>query len=290
MSFAFYPLNKIAGNKEITATPAINESADSTLPDKEMQIPIAIRKMESLQLNWNMEFSADGTISIAAPYILDNLDLRELFEKHIKRAIDICGALAGIIIFSLVSIFIACAIKLNSPGPVIFKQKRVGLAGKPFNFFKFRTMRSDCDDKIHREYVKNLIKGNLDQINNGSKENPVFKIVNDPRVTKVGNILRKTSLDELPQFLNVLKGEMSLVGPRPPIPYEVNSYKNWHLQRIMEAKPGITGLWQVCGRSQTTFDEMVRYDLQYVRNRSFFLDLKILLKTFGAVLNSRGAM
>ena len=152
---------------------------------------------------------------------------------------------------------------------------------------KFRSMYTDSDDSIHREYVAKLIEGKTEETNRGSDDKPMFKITDDPRITPIGRFLRKTSLDELPQFFNVLKGDMSLVGPRPPIPYEVKSYKNWHLRRVLDIKPGITGLWQAYGRSQTTFDEMVRLDLQYVNHCSPWLDFKIILKTVSAVLFER---
>jgi lipopolysaccharide/colanic/teichoic acid biosynthesis glycosyltransferase len=135
-----------------------------------------------------------------------------------------------------------------------------------------------------------LIKGEHEKINQGDEEKPLYKIKRDPRITRVGKIIRKTSIDELPQFFNVLKGEMSLVGPRPPIPYEVEKYKPWHLRRILEVKPGITGLWQVDGRSKTSFDDMVRLDLRYVQNWSLWLDIKILLKTIRAVVRQSGAV
>lgn len=145
------------------------------------------------------------------------------------------------------------------------------------------------DDQIHREYVTNLIQGNHDKINNGNKDNPLYKIKSDPRITPVGKFIRRTSIDELPQFFDVLKGEMSLVGPRPPLPYEAEKYESWHLRRILEVKPGITGLWQVEGRSKTSFDDMVRLDLRYVQNWSLMFDLKILLKTIKEVVRSSGA-
>jgi lipopolysaccharide/colanic/teichoic acid biosynthesis glycosyltransferase len=138
--------------------------------------------------------------------------------------------------------------------------------------------------------VTDLINGNHEKINQGGKTTPLYKIKTDPRVTKVGKIIRKLSIDELPQFYNVLKGEMSLVGPRPPLPYEVQKYEPWHLRRILEAKPGITGLWQVDGRSRTTFNDMVRLDLRYIQNRSLWLDLAILVKTVRAVIRSNGAV
>jgi lipopolysaccharide/colanic/teichoic acid biosynthesis glycosyltransferase len=151
-------------------------------------------------------------------------------------------------------------------------------------------MHWNADDRIHRDYVANLIGGNLDKINQGDAERPLYKMKSDPRITLIGKIIRKTNIDELPQFFNVLKGEMSLVGPRPPIPYEVEKYESWHLRRILEVKPGITGLWQVDGRSTTSFDDMVRLDLRYVQNWSLWLDMKILLKTVGAVIRPKGAL
>jgi lipopolysaccharide/colanic/teichoic acid biosynthesis glycosyltransferase len=156
---------------------------------------------------------------------------------------------------------------------------------KPFTMFKFRTMHVDADHKLHQEYVTRFITSNADA---GGPEK-VFKITNDPRVTAVGHILRKTSLDELPQLWNVLRGDMSLVGPRPPLGYELEQYKRWHYRRILEAKPGITGLWQVRGRSRTTFDQMVRLDLQYAKTCSVWNDMKILLATPAAVISGKGA-
>jgi lipopolysaccharide/colanic/teichoic acid biosynthesis glycosyltransferase len=182
-------------------------------------------------------------------------------------------------------------VKLTSKGPVLFKQKRVGLFGKEFTFLKFRTMYENNNNNIHKEYVKELINGrklhNDGTGNNGS--DGIFKIKNDLRITKLGKFLRKTSLDELPQFFNILKGEMSLVGPRPPIPYEIEDYDIWHRRRYLEVKPGLTGLWQTKGRSATTFDDMVRLDLKYSRERSLWLDIKILLKTPWAVFSCKGA-
>ncbi len=201
-----------------------------------------------------------------------------------KRALDIAGSLFGIVLFSPLMAIIAAAVKYDSSGPILFNQTRLGRKGKPFLFHKFRTMYANTDDQIHRKYVSDLIEGRLQNLNNGDESQPFYKIKDDPRVTRVGRILRKLSLDELPQFFNVLKGEMSLVGPRPPILYEVEKYESWHLRRILEVKPGITGFWQVNGRNTTTFPEMVRLDLRYVKNWSFWLDLKILMKTIQVVL------
>ena len=207
-----------------------------------------------------------------------------------KRGIDIVGSCIGLFLFSPLMLLAVIAIKVTSRGPVLFRQLRLGKKGIQFNFYKFRSMYINGDDQVHREYVTNLIKGNLEKINQGDAKNPLYKIKSDPRITRVGKIIRKTSIDELPQFFNVLKGEMSLVGPRPPIPYEVEKYEPWHLRRILEVKPGITGLWQVDGRSTTSFDDMVRLDLRYAQNWSLWLDVKILIKTVKAVLRPSGAL
>jgi len=189
---------------------------------------------------------------------------------------------------SPVFLLIAALVKLKSPGPVFFKQARVGEFGKPFMMLKFRSMRVNADNAIHKAFVSELIKGAAPDGAAATKNAP-FKIENDPRVTPIGRLLRKTSLDELPQLWNVLRGEMSLVGPRPPLTYEVEQYKPWHYRRVLEAKPGITGLWQVSGRSRTTFDDMVRLDLRYAKNNSAWTDIKILLATPRAVMSGKGA-
>ena len=209
-------------------------------------------------------------------------------ERFLKRSSDILISLATIAIASPIWLLIAAAIKLDSKGPVFFKQERVGMDGRLFLCYKFRTMNSDADENLHREaYLKNI--AGAEEANAGDDVEPVFgKVKNDPRVTRVGSFLRRTSLDELPQFLNVLRGEMSVIGARPPIPYEVESYELWHRRRL-EMKPGITGLWQVSGRNRLKFDEMVRIDLYYIENWSLWLDLKILLLTFPAMLRGDGA-
>jgi exopolysaccharide biosynthesis polyprenyl glycosylphosphotransferase len=184
---------------------------------------------------------------------------------------------------------IAAAIRLTSEGPVLFRQERMGRFGKQFKFLKFRSMYVNNVATIHREYVRQFIAGGNAARKSDSEGPGVFKITNDPRVTRVGRFLRKTSLDELPQLWNVLVGEMSLVGPRPPVPYEYADYEHWHRRRVLEVQPGITGLWQVSGRSRTTFDEMVRLDLYYAMHWSLWLDLKILLATPKAVFSIKGA-
>jgi lipopolysaccharide/colanic/teichoic acid biosynthesis glycosyltransferase len=194
-----------------------------------------------------------------------------------KRSVDLIGSIFGILLFSPVFIIISVLIKLTSKGPVLFRQERAGKGGKTFSFLKFRSMYVNNDATIHKDFVTDFIKGNIKESADGQK--PVFKIKNDPRITPIGRFLRKTSLDEIPQFINVLMGHMSLVGPRPSIPYEVEQYDLWHRRRVLEVKPGITGLWQVEGRSSLTFDNMVRLDIQYIKKSSFFLDMKLLIKT-----------
>ena len=210
-------------------------------------------------------------------------------SRVVKRAIDITGSLAALIILSPLLAVIAAAVKLSSKGPVLFRQGRVGQHGVVFQFLKFRSMRPDSDPRVHREFVDEFIRGSASASPTGKSTAKVYKITDDPRVTRVGAFLRRTSLDELPQFWNVLRGDMSLVGPRPPIPYELESYRAWHKRRIFEIKPGLTGLWQVYGRSRTTFDEMVRLDLRYARTWSVLLDLKILLQTPRAMFSGEGA-
>lgn len=205
-------------------------------------------------------------------------------SRALKRGMDICGSIAALIIASPIFALIALAIKLTSKGPVFFRQQRVGQFGVPFRLLKFRSMYSGNNDTIHKEYVSQLISGVAEQKAGSRDGQPVYKLTCDPRITTVGAFLRRSSLDELPQLINVLKGEMSLVGPRPPIGYELEKYDLWHRRRVMEAKPGITGLWQVNGRNRIAFDDMVRLDLMYARSWSPWLDLKILLRTPKAVL------
>jgi lipopolysaccharide/colanic/teichoic acid biosynthesis glycosyltransferase len=206
----------------------------------------------------------------------------------IKRAMDILGSASLLLLLSPLLVAIAIIIKLTSDGPVLFKQERLGRGGQRFKCLKFRSMYVNNDPKIHQEYVQKYIEGNKAPTSDTSAPT-VFKITKDPRVTSIGLFLRKSSLDEVPQFLNVLCGEMSLVGPRPPVPYEFEVYDIWHRRRVLEVKPGVTGLWQVSGRSRLTFDEMVRLDLQYCRTWSLWLDLKILLATPRAVISGEGA-
>ncbi|MGB9103393.1 MAG: sugar transferase [Terriglobales bacterium] len=204
-------------------------------------------------------------------------------NSGLKRAIDLLGSAIALVLLSPVLLLVAIAVKLTSKGPVLIRQARVGQYGRNFTLLKFRSMYANCDHNIHKEYVTRFIAGADDVLHTDSNGNGVYKLTKDPRVTPFGHLLRKTSLDEVPQFLNVLRGEMSLVGPRPAMPYEVDRYETWHRRRMLAAKPGITGLWQVHGRSRTSFDEMVRLDLKYVETASLALDLKIILQTPRAV-------
>lgn len=205
-----------------------------------------------------------------------------------KRAIDIVGSLVLLALCSPSFLVIALAVKMSSKGPVFFRQRRVGQYGRSFTFLKFRTMYANNDPSVHKEFVTKLIASRERGSESASGER-VFKIRDDKRITRIGRFLRRTSLDELPQFLNVLWGDMSLVGPRPPIPYELAAYQTWHRRRLLDVKPGITGLWQVTGRSRVKFDEMVRLDLRYATTWTPWLDLRILVRTPLAVIKGSGA-
>ena len=221
------------------------------------------------------------------PRLYPDLEKRDASRKlfsSVKRLMDIGGSLFALIAFSPLWVAIAVAIKLTSKGPVFFRQRRIGQHGASFTFLKFRSMHANNDTSNHKEYVQKLIAGKAEPHASNGNGGGVYKLTKDPRITPLGAFLRRTSLDELPQFINVLRGEMSLVGPRPPLPYEVEAYDFWHRRRVLEAKPGITGLWQVSGGSRVKFDDMVRLDLQYAQHWSPWLDLKIILRTPGAML------
>ncbi|MBI2841893.1 MAG: exopolysaccharide biosynthesis polyprenyl glycosylphosphotransferase [Armatimonadetes bacterium] len=193
-----------------------------------------------------------------------------------KRLIDIVGSAVLLLLLAPLFLVIAICIRLDSCGPVVFRQTRLGLGGKPFTFYKFRSMCTDAEESRKKILHMNEVSG------------PVFKIKQDPRVTRVGKWLRRYSIDELPQLFNVLKGNMSFVGPRPPLPDEVRRYEKWQLERL-SVVPGITCLWQVSGRSKLSFDEWVQLDLKYINSRSILLDFRILLKTIPAVISGEGA-
>lgn len=235
---------------------------------------------------WNHDIFERPSNPKLYPDLTRRDDGRKLFSS-IKRVMDTIGSASALLFLSPLILLIAIAIKLTSNGPVFFRQKRVGQYGEQFVFLKFRSMYVNNDASEHKAYVKQLIAGSAkSQPSNG---NGVYKLTKDSRITRIGSFLRKTSLDELPQFINVLKGEMSLVGPRPAIAYEVEAYDIWHRRRVLEAKPGITGLWQVNGRSRIKFDDMVRLDLRYAKTWSPWMDLKILMRTPVAVVFGDGA-
>jgi exopolysaccharide biosynthesis polyprenyl glycosylphosphotransferase len=209
-------------------------------------------------------------------------------ERFVKRVSDILISVAALIATAPLLTVIAAWIKLDSKGGVFFRQERVGMDGRVFLCYKFRSMHADADELVHREAYERNIAGDS-SANAGDDDGPVYgKVRNDPRVTHAGRWLRRSSIDELPQLINVLLGDMSVVGPRPPIPYEVEAYEPWQRKRL-DMKPGITGLWQVSGRNRLTFEEMVRTDLYYIENWSLWLDLKIILLTLPAVWRGDGA-
>jgi lipopolysaccharide/colanic/teichoic acid biosynthesis glycosyltransferase len=220
---------------------------------------------------------------------LSRLQQRRKCNFAVKRLMDVVGSGVALVFVAPVFFLIGLVIKMSSKGPMLFRQQRIGQRGVPFTFLKFRTMQVNNDPGLHQEYVRKLIAGHAEPAQSSGNAHGVYKIQSDPRVTRVGAFLRRTSLDELPQLINVLRGEMSLVGPRPPIKYEVDHYDIWHRSRLLEAKPGITGLWQVNGRSRVKFDDMVRLDIRYARTWSLWLDIKILGQTPHAVLRGEGA-
>jgi len=258
------------------------------------QLTVGKEKSSKISVSFHFfpeEYGKNDSNSSANVALYPDISRKEDSKKlafGIKRAMDVFGSAAALLFFSPILAAIALAVKLGSKGPILFRQERLGQYGQSFTFLKFRSMYTNCDAKIHQEYVNQFIAGQVgENAPDGSK--PVFKIQKDPRVTPIGRFIRRTSLDELPQFINVLRGDMSLVGPRPPIAYEFRAYDLWHRRRVLEIKPGITGLWQVEGRSRTRFDDMVRLDLKYARGWSIWLDLKILIQTPSAVFSGDGA-
>ncbi len=278
------------GEADVSTAVKIIEAKITT----ELQRGFKVNQLSSFQISfYAFPDGWDGTGQARAVDAELYPDLFEVEQKKklsllVKRVMDVCGAAAALAVLSPAFLILAAMVKATSQGPVFFRQQRVGRYGVNFEFLKFRSMYVSTDAAIHKEYVRNFIAGKAAASADASKKT-VYKITNDPRVTWIGKIMRRTSLDEVPQFWNVLRGEMSLVGPRPPIPYEIEAYDIWHRRRLLESRPGITGLWQVHGRSKTTFDEMVRLDLQYSRMWSPMLDVKILLQTPRAVLSGDGA-
>ena len=248
---------------------------------------LGVEKFSRIQISWQVfpeEFpkpsAGEGPRQKTEPSAVIKKKAEKRVNLIAKRLTDVIGSVIAIVVFAPVLAGIAIWVKMSSEGPALFRQERIGFGGKTFMLLKFRSMYVDNNPSVHKKFVKNLISaGNGGDRAAGAGPDGAYKIKNDPRVTPVGRILRKTSLDELPQFINVLKGDMSLVGPRPPISYECEDYDLWHRHRVLDMKPGITGLWQVAGRSVTTFDEMVRMDIKYIRGWSLWLDIRIILKT-----------
>ena len=201
-----------------------------------------------------------------------------------KRTLDIAGSTIGLLLTSPILAVVAVAVKLESRGPVLFQQERLGLGGRPFTCYKFRSMHLSAEQERHRDHVRDLIRG--ERRKTPTSEAVWLPIPFDPRVTRLGAFLRSSHLDELPQLINIVRGDMSLVGPRPPIPYEVEVYEAWHLPRL-SVIPGLTGLWQATGWGRLSFDEGVALDLAYIERRSFWFDLRLILRTLWQIASGR---
>ncbi|MDX2475014.1 MAG: sugar transferase [Candidatus Krumholzibacteria bacterium] len=230
-----------------------------------------------------------GDYASTSPKLFIPVDTTRYYGPYgrVKRAFDALLATAILVVVSPLMLLIALLVKRSSSGPALFVQERLGRDGQPFKFYKFRSMAHNSDDAIHRQFAAMFINGDKSGCAESNEGEEVFKLKKDPRITAIGNLLRRTSLDELPQLFNIIKGEMSLVGPRPPIAYEIENYQPWHMERL-KAVPGLTGLWQVSGRSSVSFEEMVRLDVRYINEWTPMLDLKILLKTIPVVLKGTG--
>ena len=277
----------VAGDKSAILTTILSR-VSNTLRD---EMPFDQFSLISISLHYYPdEWDKDGPGRPSNPALYPDLSNHSGGKQPLlimKRTIDIVGGLILAILCLPFCAMIAIAIKATSKGPILFRQRRVGHHGRQFVFLKFRSMYVGNDHNVHREFVTKLI--NKEMPASAGVASTVYKLTSDKRITPVGRFLRKTSLDELPQFLNVLCGDMSLVGPRPPIPYELAAYQTWHRRRLLEVKPGITGLWQVSGRSTVDFDAMVRLDLKYATSWSPWLDIKILIRTPLAVIRGSGA-
>lgn len=288
-----YPLHEDEINNLIDNKIINNENSTIVLEKKIREVKsdyLQNQNYDELSKNSTVRISSENILTLENPFCLLNevfFDCAWNWQKIIKRYLDISISLLAIFFLLPIIFLISVLIKITSPGPIFFKQERIGYMGKKFIIYKFRTMYQIKDERIHRDYVKDFIHNS--KLNEPESHNHIYKITDDPRIIPIGKLLRRTSLDEIGQFINVLKGDMSLVGPRPPIPYEVEMYDLWHKRRFLTVKPGITGLWQIYGRNTITFNEMVRLDLTYANNWSLALDFKILLKTMGAVLSMKGA-
>jgi lipopolysaccharide/colanic/teichoic acid biosynthesis glycosyltransferase len=281
---------EIAAGEDNSIVQALSTKLTAALYDV-----LSIRQVNEIRLSfhifpedWDSE-GPDTPVTATLQLEMARHISRKKVSLSIKRLIDVTGGLIGLIFCLPVFLVIAVVIKLTSRGPVLYRQTRLGQYGKKFTFLKFRSMYANNDPRIHQEYVTRFIVGATGTEQVVDNHQKLYKLTTDPRITPIGRFLRNTSLDELPQLLNVLLGDMSIVGPRPPVTYEYEHYELWHKQRLLAVKPGITGLWQVHGRSRVKFDEMVRLDIRYARSWTLWLDIKILLQTPRAVLSGIGA-
>src|SRR6202041_584754 len=254
---------------------------DQLAPDQFNQVSISFHFFPD---DWDHEHRARPSNPALYPDLLGP-DKEPGSLLRVKQVMDIVGSPLMLILCAPLFLMIALAIKAASKGPVLFRQQRVGQYGRYFTFLKFRSMHTDNDPSAHKEFATKLIAGEINHDPSSGNGKITYKLTNDKRITRVGKFLRRSSLDELPQLVNVLKGDMSLVGPRPAMPYEVAAYQTWHRRRVLEAKPGITGMWQVHGRSRVKFDDMVRLDIRYAKAWSPWLDVKILAQTPRAVVS-----
>ncbi len=223
-------------------------------------------------------------MAVLSPPTQNTLTVDKVYLK-VKRLLDLVFTILILLpLFIVIAIF-AVLIRIDSKGPIFFRQKRIGMNGVEFDLFKLRSMYVDSDDSVHRESIKQYMNGAA--LNDKESLDNLYKLVDDPRVTRIGQFIRKYSIDELPQFINVLRGEMTLVGPRPPLPYEVEAYGPHEWIRLF-GKPGLTGTWQVYGRSRVPFQEMVEMDIEYLGNQSILLDLKLIALTLPVMLQGRG--
>jgi lipopolysaccharide/colanic/teichoic acid biosynthesis glycosyltransferase len=294
----WYVQNSIIGVIFTEMKPANDKSvlhAISTKITASLQAKLTVGELDAIHItfhrfpeNWDSD-SPDSAGNLILHKELRRGDVSQKAATTVKRVIDVLGSITALLVFLPLMVVIALAVKLTSKGPVLFRQVRLGQYGSKFTFLKFRSMYVNSDHRLHEEYIDRFIKGLRDAELTDGNAQTLYKLTGDPRITAIGRFLRKTSLDELPQFLNVIRGEMSLVGPRPPVPYEVERYDLWHRQRLLTVKPGITGLWQVEGRSRVKFDDMVRLDIRYARSWSIWLDIKILMQTPRAVILGSGA-
>jgi len=255
-----------------------------------MRADLTIQQLNHINISFHIypeEWKQDSDERPSNPTLYPDLlkrDESQRLKRCVKRLMDVVGSLLALIILSPLFVIIAAVIRLSSPGPILFRQRRVGQHGLPFGMLKFRSMHVNSDPAVHKEYATKWVNGTADKQPTTSGAEGVYKLTADRRVTRIGSLLRRSSLDELPQLINVLKGDMSLVGPRPPLWYEVEVYELWHRRRLLETRPGITGLWQVSGRNRVKFDDMVRFDLLYARTWTLWRDVTIILRTPIAVI------